>query len=200
MYFFDCDKTIYQYDFRKRLPALSRISGVSQYGLASSWWAGGYETRAEAGEWPTPEEYLDAFADVTGARLSLDQWAVARKAAMTPIAGSLAAMATATELGVASLLSNNPSPFQASFAELAPEAADILGENVLVSAGLGARKPSADLYERALAHYDVAAESAFFADDSLANVEGARAVGITAYHFTGDTDGLMAAVLEFSRR
>ena len=46
LYFFDLDKTLYAYDFRERLPALSRFSGVSQYHLASTWWAGGFERRA----------------------------------------------------------------------------------------------------------------------------------------------------------
>ena len=43
VYFFDCDKTLYDYDFHKRLPMLAELSGVSQYRLASRWWAGGFE-------------------------------------------------------------------------------------------------------------------------------------------------------------
>ena len=37
VYFFDCDKPLYDYDFRKRLPRLAVLSGVSQYRLASRW-------------------------------------------------------------------------------------------------------------------------------------------------------------------
>ena len=74
VYFFDCDKTLYDYDFHKRLPKLAELGGVSQYRLASSWWAGGHERAAEIGEYATSEEYLEAFAEVTGARLTLAQW------------------------------------------------------------------------------------------------------------------------------
>ncbi len=56
LFFFDFDKTLYAYNFRKRLPELSRLTGVSQYQLAKSWWAGGYEKRAESGEWRDPAD------------------------------------------------------------------------------------------------------------------------------------------------
>ena len=46
--FFDLDKTLYAYDFRRRLPALAVLTGASQYHLARTWWADGYEARAEA--------------------------------------------------------------------------------------------------------------------------------------------------------
>ena len=42
LYLFDFDKTLYSYNFLHRLPALSRASGVSQYDLASTSWAGGF--------------------------------------------------------------------------------------------------------------------------------------------------------------
>jgi hypothetical protein len=94
LYLFDFDKTLYAYDFRHRLPEFARLGGVSQYRLASSWWAAGYERRAESGEWPDAEEYLDEFARVTGARrFTLDEWADARRLAMTRIDGSVAALA-----------------------------------------------------------------------------------------------------------
>src|SRR4051794_6193629 len=50
VYFFDCDKTLYDYDFRRRLPRLAEITGKSQYQLAQDWWVGGYEEAAERGE------------------------------------------------------------------------------------------------------------------------------------------------------
>jgi putative hydrolase of the HAD superfamily len=46
---------------------------------------------------------------------------------------------------------------------------------------LRARKPSPEVYLRALEYYDVPAENAFLADDSTTNVLGARAVGMTAH-------------------
>ncbi|WP_233279291.1 hypothetical protein [Microterricola pindariensis] len=51
VYFFDCDKTLYGYDVRQRLPRLAEPTGASRYRLATSWWAGGHEAAAEAGLW-----------------------------------------------------------------------------------------------------------------------------------------------------
>lgn len=206
LYFFDLDKTLYAYDFRYRLPELARLSGGSQYRLASSWWAAGYEARAEAGEWPTADEYLDEFARVTGTRrLSLQEWASARRLAMARIPGSIAALARAAQLGTVSLLSNNPAATATALPLLAPDVVEILGENRLFSYQLGARKPDAEIYRRALAHYGVAPEDCFFADDSAANIEGARAVGITAHQLTShdgiyDTGALLSAIEAFAGR
>ena len=70
---------------------------------------------------------------------------------------------------------------------------------------LGARKPSPELFQRALAHYGVEAADAFLADDTLSNVVGARDVGITAHwleYVDGipQTDPLLAAVEAFAAR
>ena len=206
LYFFDLDKTLYAYDFRYRLPELARLTGSSQYALAKAWWAGGYEARAEAGERPTAGAHLDEFAHVTGSRrLSLEEWASARRLAMTRIPGSIAALRRASELGTVSLLSNNPAATATALPLLAPDVVEILGENRLFSYQLKSRKPGEEIYRRALAHYGVSAADCFFADDSAANIAGARAVGITSHQLTSqngvfDTDALLAAIEAFAVR
>lgn len=206
LYFFDLDKTLYAYDFRYRLPELSRLTGSSQYSLAKRWWASGCEARAEAGEWPTADEYLDEFSRVTDSRrLSLEEWASARRLAMTRIPGSVAALQRASELGTVSLLSNNPAATATALPMLAPDVVEILGENRLFSYQLKSRKPGEEIYHRALAHYEVDAENCFFADDSAANIAGARAVGIASHQLTShdgvfDTDALLLAIEAFALR
>jgi putative hydrolase of the HAD superfamily len=199
LYLFDFDKTLYAYDFRKRLPELARLGGVSQYHLASTWWAAGFERRAESGEWPTADAYLAEFGRVTGAWLTLEQWADARSLAMTRIDGSVAALRRAAALGTVSLLSNNPSPFAEALPRLAPDVCEILGDNRLVSAQLGVRKPDPRVYELALARYGVSPADAFLADDSAANVAGALEAGVHAHHFT-TPELLDAAISTFSER
>lgn len=184
LYLFDFDKTLYGYNFRNRLPALSRSTGVSQYDLASAWWAGGYEARAEAGEWPDAERYLQKFAEVTGAELTLHEWQDARISAMTRIDSSVESLRRCASLGVVSLFSNNPSIFAESFARLAPEVAEILGPNVVVSCNLRARKPTPEAYARVLERYGAEPGNTFFADDNAANIRGALAAGIVGHHFT----------------
>jgi glucose-1-phosphatase len=206
LYFFDLDKTLYAYNFRRRLPALAILTGVSQYHLARTWWANGFEARAVIGEWPTPDEYLDTFAEVTGTRrLTLAEWASARALAMTRIDGSMAALRRAATLGTVSLLSNNPAATASALPILAPDVVEIMGSNLLFSYMLGARKPDADIYERALAHFGVSPENAFLADDSAENIQGARAVGITSHHLVAvggvfQTDALFASIERFAER
>jgi len=204
LYLFDFDKTLYGYNFMKRLPALAISGRVSQYDLASTWWAGGFEARAEAGEWPDAASYLDKFEEVTGARITLAQWQDARLAAMTALPGSIAALRRASTLGTVSLFSNNPSIFAESLPRLAPEVAEILGPNRVTSCRLRARKPMAEAYHRILDHFGAEPANTFFADDNAANISTALELGIHAHHFTGPTDegtaALDAAITTFSKR
>jgi FMN phosphatase YigB (HAD superfamily) len=181
LFFFDFDKTLYAYNFRLRLPALSLITGVSQYHLAKTWWAGGYEKRAEAGEWRSPDDYFAKFAEITGATLDLEGYRETRALASTAIAGSIEALRFAASLGAVSVLSNNPSPFAAALPLLAPDVSAIVGPNILVSCDLGVRKPDPKAYRLALDHYGARAEDTFFADDSAENIAGAESVGITGH-------------------
>lgn len=205
LYLFDFDKTLYAYDMMRRLPALSRITGASQYHLAKHWWADGYEARAESGAWRTAAEYLEKFADVTGYTLSLQQWCDARQEASTAIPGSVAALRRASTLGTVSLFSNNPSPFVAALDTLAPDVAEIVGDNRLVSCDLGVRKPDPAASMRALAHFDADAENTLFIDDSRENVEAAASIGMHVHHFltirgVPQVDALNDAIDRFSRR
>lgn len=204
LYCFDLDKTLYAYDFRRRLPALARMTGASQYQLASRWWAAGYERRAEVGEWPTPGQYLRQFAEVTGTReLSLEEWAAARRGAMTPMPASIEALRYAASIGTVALLSNNPAATGSALPMLAPDVAEIVGANALFSYMLGARKPHHLIYDRVLERFG--AETALLVDDTSANVAGALGAGWSAFHVAwvdgvADTDGLIGAIDAFAGR
>ncbi len=205
LYLFDFDETLYDYNFRIRLPALSLITGVSQYHLAKTWWAGGYERRAEAGEWPTGEEYIVEFCKITGAKLTLEHWREARMLASTPILASIDALRRAATLGTVGVLTNNPSPFSEAFSIMAPDVAAIVGDNILVSSDLRVRKPDAEIYHKALAHFGAEARNTFFTDDSTKNIAGANAVGIHGYLIewvkdVPQTSGLDAAITAFAER
>ncbi len=57
-------------------------------------------------------------------------------------------------------------------------------EGVLVSGEEMMKKPDPRIYNLILDRYDIDRGKAVFIDDSLKNVEGARAVGLPAIHFT----------------
>jgi len=105
----------------------------------------------------------------------------------------------AASLGTASLLSNNPSVFQAALPIIAPDVAEALGDNVLVSAGLGVRKPDARIFQLAMERYGSDPEHTFFVDDSAENVEGAAELGIWTHLFT-TPELLDEAITSFSQR
>lgn len=68
-------------------------------------------------------------------------------------------------------------------------------EGKYVSAHHQLMKPSKDIYLDFLNQYDIKAEECLFIDDVEANVIGARAVGMHAYHFKGDTSELEEMLL-----
>lgn len=65
--------------------------------------------------------------------------------------------------------------------------------DVVVSAAVGAMKPDPEIFRIALARNDLKAGETIFVDDSPENVEGARAAGLDAIHFT-DAEALALAL------
>lgn len=64
-------------------------------------------------------------------------------------------------------------------------------EGILVSGDEKMRKPHPEIYELMLARYSIDPKTAVFIDDSLPNVKGSEALGITGIHFKG-AEGLQA--------
>lgn len=73
---------------------------------------------------------------------------------------------------------------------------DGLFDPVVISAEVGLRKPHAPIFEHALARWDLPAEAVVFVDDAEPNIEGARAVGLTAVHHTSP-DATHTALAEY---
>jgi 2-haloacid dehalogenase len=60
----------------------------------------------------------------------------------------------------------------------------LLFRGTIVSADVGLVKPDQAIFELFLTRYGLSAQDCLFIDDSAANVEGARRVGMAAHHFT----------------
>jgi 2-haloacid dehalogenase len=60
-----------------------------------------------------------------------------------------------------------------------------LPRGVTVSGEVGLIKPDVAIYERHAVDFGLSPEHSIFIDDSMPNVEGARAAGWQAVHFTG---------------
>ncbi|MGW5420392.1 HAD family hydrolase [Streptomyces sp. NPDC003943] len=94
------------------------------------------------------------------------------------------------------LLTNNDALVLEALPEVLPQVAARF-DPLLFSCLLGATKPDPAAYTRALRLVGVPPEAALFIDDKPSNVAGARAVGITALHFTGaaQLDAALAELL-----
>ena len=125
--------------------------------------------------------------------------------ASTRIPEAIESLRRAATLGTVAVLTNNPSPFAESLGVLAPDVAELVGDNVLVSSDLGVRKPDAGIYRLALSRFGAAAENTFFTDDSSGNIAGAAAVGIHAHRIAWvdgvpQTGALEEAITAFANR
>lgn len=197
LFIFDMDDVLYDYDWRVRMAGMTELTGLPLDELRRRWWHDDGEWAAEAGAFETPEEYLSAFERAIGMPVDETQFVRVRASAMRLWPESLAAVRRASELGQITLLTNNGALVAKHLRTIAPDLVEFFGDHLFTSSDYGARKPDPVVFERVLGAYDTAAEDAFFADDMRVNVEGARSVGITAYHF-GSPVGMLAAIEEFA--
>jgi putative hydrolase of the HAD superfamily len=63
-------------------------------------------------------------------------------------------------------------------------------DHMVISAEIGLMKPDERIYRLALEEINARPEESVFMDDVLANVDGARSVGMTGIHFTQPDQGL----------
>jgi len=197
LYIFDMDHVLYDYDWRVRMAGMTALTGLSIDDMRARWWHDDGEWAAEAGGFESADAYLSALEEALGMPVDENEWVRIRRSAMTVWPESLAAVRRASELGTVTLLTNNGPLAHKHLATLAPELVDLFDGRLFTSSHYGARKPDPLVFERVLEAYDTPAEDAFFADDLLINVEGARSVGITAYQF-GTADGMLAAIEAFA--
>jgi glucose-1-phosphatase len=197
LFIFDMDDVLYDYDWRARMAGMTELTGMSLAELRERWWHDDGEWAGEAGVFETPGAYLRAFSASIGVDVDEDEWVRVRGAAMTVRPDALAAVRRASTLGTITLLTNNNALTAKHLHTLAPELVELFGDNLLTSSHYRARKPNPVVFERVLAAYETAPENAFFADDMRDNVDGARSIGITAYHY-GSAAGMLEAIEGFA--
>jgi HAD superfamily hydrolase (TIGR01509 family) len=197
LFIFDMDHVLYDYDWDTRIAGLASLTGLDAADIKGRWWDAGLERQAEAGMWPTGDEYIAAFSSAIRAPITKRDWVRVRAAAMAPRPAAIAAVSRAAELGRVTLLTNNGSLVGEHLATMAPALVEVFGDHLLTSSAYGARKPDPDVFQNVLSRYGASAAEAFFADDLPENVEGARSIGITGHLYT-EPAGLLAAVEDFA--
>lgn len=190
---FDLDGVLCRYDVGRRVEALARLAGRRPEAVHAELWGSGFEDDADAGLYPTPEAYLEAFAARLGYPISREQWIAARRAGMSPHWDVLALAERLKREVTIGVLTNNVPLLKASLPQVFPEVPRLFGKHVFYSCDYGVKKPNPAIYRAALAELGIETAEAFFTDDKLANVEGAIEAGLAAHLFDG-CPGLAAAL------
>jgi glucose-1-phosphatase len=175
---FDMDDVLVNLDRLLRLDVLEEYTGIAADDIDRSIWQSDFESAAEAGAYETGDAYLAEVNRRLGTTLTRDQWARARRLAMTPDHDVLGiAERIAVDHRIA-LLTNNGALVQEMLSDISPEVSTLFGDHAHTTSTFGARKPDRAVFERLLAHHGVEAGESLFIDDSPASVAAARRVGM----------------------
>jgi putative hydrolase of the HAD superfamily len=179
---FDLNGVLYRYDRDRRVAHLAAITGQPASAIKAAIWDSGFEDSGDAGALDA-DAYLRGFGACIGTGLSEAEWVAAQRAAVEPIAHTLALLSRIRPAVQCAVLTNNNLLVLRHFSVFYPEVAALVGDRACVSAEFGARKPDPDVYRRCLGRLGVAAPAALFVDDSPANTAGARAAGLPAHEY-----------------
>lgn len=192
---FDLDDVLCRYDLGKRLRALSQISGKMARDIRAALWDSGFEDAADAGQYQAADDYLAEFARRLGHPIDRAQWIAARRASITPWPDAVALLREVAAHRRVALFTNNGPLMKDGLPDIFPEAAEIFGPDCYFSYEFKTKKPNPESYRRLMTKLGLDPAQAWFTDDKMSNVEGARIAGLAAHHFVSVTQ-LRQEILE----
>jgi putative hydrolase of the HAD superfamily len=184
---FDLGHVVFDIDFNKAIASWARAAGCATVDIASRFIVDEKFLHHEIGK-------VDDAAFFAGLRHSLgigitdaqflEGWNAIFAGEMPGIAALLARAGERLPLYA---FSNTNPPHVAHFSKAY---SDVLGHfrEVFLSSAIGMRKPDAAAFDYVIGAIGLPAERIVFFDDSAANIEGARARGLTAVHVTAHDD------------
>ena len=173
---FDMNDVLYSYDRSVRVAQIARIRREPAAAVAEAIWELGFRRLRDSGVMDA-DAYLSGFGQRLGCPLSEDEWTEALRAAVRPIAETLALAASVRRQARVAVLTNNNLLVKRAADTVFPELRPIFGRDFYVSAEFHARKPEPEAYLRCLARVGAAAEATLFVDDSAKNGPGRSALG-----------------------
>jgi FMN phosphatase YigB (HAD superfamily) len=176
---FDLDGVLVHYDRARRMEHLASSLGCDARHVAEALFGSGLESRYDRGELDTTQ-YLDQLGNALGTRVDRAAWASARGAAMRIETDCLDVLERVARQAEIAILTNNGPLLGEVLPDLLPALFPLFAGRVLCTATLGGSKPAPQVYLRALAQVRHAPHATLFLDDSVANVDGARAAGLRA--------------------
>lgn len=179
---FDMDEVLFRFSRKGRLDYLARITGLASSFIHETIWASGFDDECDAGRF-TARETHRIVCEKLGVNLSPRQWIEARARAMTPIEGVWDLARRVGKNAVLTTLTNNGPLIKAELPYFFPRIREVFGERFLFSCDFQTCKPEPAVFQGLLATLGYRPEEAFFIDDDLEYVEGARREGLRCHHY-----------------
>lgn len=184
---FDLGRVVLDTDFARTLACWAGHAGCEQAELTARFSADEAYKRHERGE-ISDAEFFASLRSSLGVDVSdgqfLQGWNAIFSGAMPDIEALLARAARSLPLYA---FSNTNRAHEAHFSQAY---ADVLSpfRKLFLSSTIGLRKPEAAAYDHVVREIGAPAQRIVFFNDSLENIEGARARGLTAVHVTSTRD------------
>jgi glucose-1-phosphatase len=179
---FDMDDVLCQYELGKRLRFLAALADTTARDVRAALWDSGFEEAADAGAYPDPDDYLEAFGKRLGYAISESEWIEARRHAMTANTEVLVVAALLKSQADVAIFTNNGPIVKNNLDRLLPEAALIFSQR-FCSFEFGTKKPDPESFVRLVNSLGRKPADCWFIDDKKSNVEGARIAGLTGHHY-----------------
>ena len=178
LYIFDLGNVIVDIDFRRVLGVWSNLSGVPLASLNASFSMGDAFHRHERGE-ISDEAFAVQLCNEMGIALSFEQFSAGWQAVFVGLRKeTLTIMEQLRTAGHRVVVLSNTNRLHSTYwPEQYPEVR-AAADAIYLSQEIGMRKPEPGIYQYVLRQEGVTPDQAVFFDDSLDNVEAARALGI----------------------
>jgi len=184
LYIFDLGNVIIDIDFNRVLGVWSDLGRVPLSTLQSRFRMGDSFEQHERGE-ISDEQFAAAVCDELGIALSFEQFAAGWQAVFVSVRPEvLTVMHQLRQQGHRVVILSNTNRLHCTYWPAQYPQVQQAADRVYLSQEMGVRKPEPAIYQQVLQQEGTPADQAIFFDDNLANIEAARALGITSIHVT----------------
>ncbi|MFS2225326.1 glucose-1-phosphatase [Pantoea sp. B65] len=184
LYIFDLGNVIVDIDFNRVLGVWSDLGRVPLATLKSRFRMGENFEQHERGE-ISDERFAAVLCNELDIALSYEQFTTGWQAVFIDVRPEvIARMHALRAQGDRVVILSNTNRLHCSYWPSEYPQVEQAADKLYLSQDMGLRKPDAAIYQQVLQQEGVTADQAVFFDDNLANIEAARALGITSIHVT----------------
>lgn len=184
LYIFDLGNVIVDIDFNRVLGVWSDLGRVPLATLQSRFHMGENFEQHERGE-ISDEQFAARLCEELDVALSFEQFAAGWQAVFVGVRPEVVeVMQQLREQGHRVVILSNTNRLHYSYWPSQYPQIQQAADKLYQSQDMGMRKPEPAIYQQLLQQEGVTADQALFFDDNQANIEAARALGITSIHVT----------------